>query len=334
MSSVAFFPQNQILVKNKPKAALIVFVWLFLSFAASYQLFGVGRDFPGYLDSYSQLGQHSFWTDSRFEPGYVFFAWVFKFYLKASFSHFYLVLVSFALGIKLYLIWRYTSSPVLAMLVYVMLFYPLHEYTQIRVAVALGLAYLALHKGLQGKISNAIVLFFLALTFHFSVAVLLVGACLVFFFRQNIYYFVYGSVLVFMLLAFFGLQFFTIFISELNPLTLAYLENTQSAITPNLFSLSMILFFTTFVSIALFQRPWRDNYTCLWFFLSIMGMISFVLLIDSPVFAHRVKDVLLVSSVFLTFRFRRISLGARVPAMLMIVNGMWVLYRAIVQGII
>ena len=334
MSNVALISQQQEVVRNKPKAVLLVLIWLFFSFAASYQWFGEGRDYSQYLNFYSGLEFNKFWAASRFEPGYTLLAWVFKFYLGASYSQFTLVLVSLALGLKLHLIWRYTSSPVLATLVYLMLFYPLHEYTQIRVAVAIGFAYLALHESLQRKVFNTLILFFLALIFHYSVAVMVVGACLFFFLRQNLYLFVLGVVLAFMLLASLRLQFFTTFLNELNPLTYAYLKNAEYAIRPNLLSLSIILFFITLVSSSFFQRPWRDDYAYLWFFLSIMGMISFVLLIDSPVFAHRVKEVFLVSSIFLTFRLRSLSLGSAVPAMLMIMNGVWVLYRAIEQGII
>lgn len=334
MSNVALISQQQGVVRNKLKAVFLVLIWLFFSFAASYQWFGEGRDYSEYLRFYSWLKSNSFWTHTRFEPGYTFLAWVFKFYLGTSYSLFYLVLVSLALGLKLHLIWRYTTSPVLATLVYLMLFYPLHEYTQIRVAVAIGFAYLALHKGLQGKIYNALILFFLALIFHYSVAVLVVGACLFFFLRQNIYLFASGVVLSLMLLAFIRLQFFSTFLYRLNPLTSAYIKNSSTTIEPNLLSLSFILFGTTLVSISFDQRPWRDDYTYLWFFLSIIGMVSFVLLNDSPVFAHRIKEIFMVSSIFLTFKSRWLSLIAPIPAMLMIMNGMWFLYRAIEQGII
>ena len=182
MSNIALIShQNRVVWKN-PKAIFLLLIWLFFSFAAGYHWFGEGRDYSEYLSFYSGLESKSFWVNIRFEPGFTFFAWVFKFYLGASYSTFYLVLVSLALGLKLHLIWRYTNSPVLAALAYLMLFYPLHEYTQIRVAVAMGFAYLAIHEGLQRKIYNALILLLLALFFHYSVVVLIVSASLFSFF--------------------------------------------------------------------------------------------------------------------------------------------------------
>jgi len=272
-------------------------------------------------------------NDFRFERGYTLLAWVFKYILGLRYAEFYLALVSTSLGIKLRLIWKYTSSPIFATMVYAFLFYPLHEYTQIRVAVALGFAYLALHHGLQKKLRKTIIFIFLALTFHYSLAIVFIVAGIFFFFRHNKILFFFATIAVFILLAIGSLQKLPYFLNELNPLTSAYLENVSDVVKPNLFSGSNILYCMILLSSAYLFKPWRKESSFLWFFLAIMGLSSFAILLDYPVFAHRIKEIFMFSTVFLTFQFKLLSTRA-VPAFLMLLNGIWVLNAFVSQGLL
>ncbi|PZX40646.1 EpsG-like putative glucosyltransferase [Roseinatronobacter thiooxidans] len=103
--------------------------------AAGYQFFGSGRDFFSYVSFYENIrvfGEQDF---SRFEPGFVLVASFFKLVLNAEVEFLLAVLASASLLIKFAIFSAY-RRPFLTILFYLCCWYPLHEYTQIRAAVA------------------------------------------------------------------------------------------------------------------------------------------------------------------------------------------------------
>src|SRR3569832_1054556 len=67
--------------------------------------------------------------------------------------------------LKFRLLWKRTSAPVIAAVVYLMILFPLHEYTQLRAAVALAFAYMVLVVFLDGKRFVVFLLFVLGVFF-------------------------------------------------------------------------------------------------------------------------------------------------------------------------
>jgi hypothetical protein len=318
--------------KPNLKAIFLVFVWLVLSLAAAFRWFGEGRDYLGYLEFYETFFSDDPFSEMRMEIGYVLAAWLFRHVLELDYAWFALSLVATALGLKFLLIWRITSAPLYATVAYAMLFYPVHEYTQIRLAVALGFAYLGLHEAFRRRIWLALLLLAAGLSFHYSVA-LLIGCALIYAFLRNP---VRGLLPLLICLAVAwiataGLAFIDL-LQAVNPFAEAYLANLEDAPAPTLLSVSNLLYLAALL-VAPFVLPWRSGEFALHYLLTAAALVAFVLLLDIPVFAHRIKELLAVSAVFWVFRFEPAGYRA-VPALILMVNAAWALYRFTVDGIV
>ncbi|MFQ3666814.1 MAG: EpsG family protein, partial [Sphingomonadaceae bacterium] len=137
-----------------PGAGLSVLVAGLLAMASGYRWFGEGRDYGDYLIFWSDIGSISLLPQSRFEPGFTWMAWAFK-NLGADYGLFASFLVLVSLGIKFAVFYRQTRWPLAAVACYLGMFFFVHEYTQLRMAVALAFALLAAVAFGNGRWINA-----------------------------------------------------------------------------------------------------------------------------------------------------------------------------------
>lgn len=114
------------------QAVFVFSVWAAASYAAGFCLLGEGRDFLNYIYFFSSVTTDLSFRDFRIEPGFVLLAWVFKNILNASYDQYATFIIAIALGLKIQLFYRHCASPLLAFVAYMVIFYPLLEYTQIR----------------------------------------------------------------------------------------------------------------------------------------------------------------------------------------------------------
>ncbi|WP_165362155.1 EpsG family protein [Qipengyuania thermophila] len=320
--------RTAVMVRRLVLAALAVV----LALAAGNRWLGWGRDYEEYYAAYNLISPSFLYGASRFELGYEIAAWVFAVPLSASFPTFYTVTAFVALAIKFALFERYLRYPLLAALIYILLFYPILEYTQIRASLAIALGYASIHFVWQRRFVVAVLLAVAAFFFHSSTVILtslglalmllpgrvaLIGAAAI------------GGVL---LLAYsIGGQDLAQLFAQFNPLVFSYIDNANASESINAFSVSNILFMLTIAAGFYFRVPQSGAYGRTFLLLSIGGIAALFVFRDSPVIALRFSELLLFSTLFYALR-PTTPLMALVMPSLLLVNGLWFTYRATVEG--
>jgi len=304
-----------------------------MSLGAAFHWFGTSVDHLNYISFYDGLRYELTVVDSRFEPGFVLLSWFFKYVLNASYDILVLSIVATSLAIKFYLFFRYLKSPLFAVAAYLMLFYPLHEYTQIRAALSGSLVYFAAHTFLERRYYPSVALLAGAVAFHASAIIVAIGVAVFIFVRRPI-----GIVFSFigiLALAVWFEEIVTIVTGVLpyiNPLATRYLDNTSAGILPNLWSVQNVFLMAAMCSIAFITARSRTTYGSMFMFLSLAGLLMLLVFASSPVLAQRGKELLTISTIFLVFYGQADT--RYTPFALMLLGGAWSVYRALTLGIL
>lgn len=313
---------------------ILLVAWLVLSIIASTSYLGFSRDYFEYLFYYQTIPNHLSLQDTRFEPGFHLISWIFRNYLGVDLSILIWTLVSFSLAVKILLFRKYLQYPILALLIYTLVFYPIHEYTQYRVAVSLAFGYWAIHLVMERKLRWASLLFMLAFLFHYSSILILLIAIGSPFLRgrRAVTTIIIGLVLAATLI---GPIRGVIggFFNTLNPLSLSYLENTAMIEGVSLWSVNNILLIGAIIWYAASGYYNRGQYHSLFMTMSIACLVPIALLPDAPVIAQRSKEVLFVSVVFLSCR-SKLALFDVVGLILLLGMAGLLAYLAVTGGII
>jgi EpsG family len=300
---------------------------------AGLRIFGPGPDYFEYSQAYNFITPYFLFGASRFEPGYELTAWTFATQLKLPFPVFYIFLATFSLFMKFGLFIRYCRSPIYAIFAYLLIFYPIHEYTQIRAAVAIGLAYWAIHFLIERQIIIFFVVSFIAFTFHSSIVLLPAIVLVVIFTPQRLYLPItlFGAIVV---PFYFNqiIEFITLSFSEYNPLVSSYIANSNSSQAVNIFSGSGIIGLVILVLLLALGQLRNSRYHQLFFALVALSYVFQFLFTASPVLAVRTGEMLIVAIVFLVCR-TPFSATSSLPKLLLIVSGLWTSYRAIGEGV-
>lgn len=281
---------------------VLVAMWAVLSLAAGQQWFGDSPDLPNYLYYYNTIGPFFDLANSRFEYGFQFLAWSWS-NLGLGYTSLFVLLSGFSLGCKFYLFERYLSSPVMAAVSYILAFYLLHEYTQIRAAVGIAFALLGVH-ALLGRRWIAFAFFtILGILFHYSMvvmplvalgsrqikgrAVVVLGALVL----------IAGSTVLPAVQ-----QLIVDLFSALNPLTTAYVYNDLNTDSANILSFASIMTVGILGWTIAMPTTFREEYLRVFFGMALTSYLSLVLLRDSLELALRLRDALATGLVFLIFR--------------------------------
>jgi hypothetical protein len=320
-------------VRLYPAAVVLAVLAAMLAVAAGYRWFGESADYADYLDAYNGMQASSPWENIRYEPGYTLLSWLCKQYLNMPFALFDTLLAGLALALKFRLLWKYASAPIVAALVYLIFPYTMHEYIQIRSAVAIGLGYTALDAWLEKRHLTAIVFMLLAALFHVSALVLTAIAALSFFSMRLkpatiAAVFAGGTAAVYLLVS----QVVAVLQSMkyANPLIGAYIDRTLSQEAPNLFSGHNILAFLVLVSSALFLRPWQDRKNGFFFLLGIWTLALYLALPGLQMLVLRITEMFLFAYFLFVFRFDFCH-QSRIPAVMLTLFSLWMLWRVILN---
>lgn len=270
------------------KNLILFFITAAFSVLAAHRFLGVDRDYYQYLYFFDYL---SLPYDGRFEPGFVYFSFFVK-KLTGSFTALLFFIAACSLTIKIYLIlklpnyWYWMTA-------YFLMLFPLHEMTQIRAAMAIGIGYLALHLSLDRKSRFLPFLFFiLAATFQSSILILLPF----FLFTSFLTRFDWRIFFIVILLPIATLHPIIEYLSYLNPLVTNALNSTIET-KPNPISiLNLLLILISAVGILSAKKLPPNKLP--WLYLSAMGLGLWYGFMSIPIFAHRLLELTMFSYFF------------------------------------
>lgn len=317
-----------------PTLVLLGVLAVLLAWAAGFRWFGLGRDFFEYLSFYLTVTPYFLSGYSRFEWGFEASAWLFGSVFGLPYEVFAFVLVAIALGIKFYLFTKYLESPWLAIIAYLLMFYAIHEYTQIRAAVAIAFGYLGVHQFVERRHFAAALSMLVAFLFHASlvlIALVALGVKLVprrFFLPIVLAGAVIGGLFFAQVEALIRIAF-----SDFNPLVSYYIDNLSNAGEINIFSLTNLIIMLTLAFCAVAGYIQRSDYHYLFFAFGVAAFVWLFLFRGSPVLALRTAEMLFVGLIFLVYR-RPLTIETAIPQGLLIAAGLWSTYSSIREGVL
>jgi hypothetical protein len=305
----------------------LVMAWLVLTVGAGFRLFGVGVDYFNYVAYYDYIPEIFSFEDTRFEPGFHLAAWFFRHKIGLSFDQFTMLIVAISLAIKFYLFRKYLAHPLLAVVAYFLIFYGIHEYTQIRAALALALGYWAIHLVMERRWIWAVLLFAVSLTFHTSAILLLPAFIGAQFIRGTLSAVLLGvGAAVLFALSEYLYQFAIIYFATINPLLQGYLDNATTDINSlSLGSINNLMYMAALAAAVVFR--WFDlgRYHSTFLTMAILSLVMLALFAASPIVGQRAKEVLFVASIFVMFR-APLSARTFVPVALFFAMGALLFY--------
>ncbi|SDO28876.1 EpsG family protein [Vreelandella arcis] len=275
--------------KNSPRRLFfltltLLFIFIFSYFTA-FRLLGIDRDYFQYKQFFDSL---SLDYDGRFELGFVWLSLLIK-----NFGWPFCVLLFttayISLSAKFYLIAKLPNK-FFWIGVYFLILLPLHEMTQLRVAIALGFGYLAIYFSINESLSVRVtVLAVLSVLFHWTLLVFVPFVVFSRFLKRR-------RVSLLILIAFGPVVFIYFsfsFLSYLNPQVPA-IVNAASEMQANPFSARNIIFLSIVaIGLANINRIQSDQLP--WFYLSFFGIFFWYGMMYIPVFAHRVFELTIFS---------------------------------------
>ena len=146
------------------KICIFVFLGLILVFIAGLRKEGVDRDYSNYKDVFDGNT-----LDVFAEPTFLFISWFVKSYFYNNVIYLFLIYAFLGVFTKFLAIKQLTEFWFFSILLYISYSYSLHELTQIRVGVAVGMLLLAIKPLYDRNLIKFIVLGFLAVLFHYSI---------------------------------------------------------------------------------------------------------------------------------------------------------------------
>lgn len=329
---------NDFAIKNNFSFLIALGIGIILAAAAANRWFGEGFDYGNFYQDYMTKTRNLDLLNSRFEYGYQVLSWIFAIILERSFSEFYFSLAAIAISIKIYLFYKHLKMPEIAVAIYLLILFYLHEYTQIRAACGVSFAYLAIHFWMNRKIISSIILIIIAPLFHYSalipVIVFFVSDAILLLPTIGIMLGVAVTLAVISRLSSYGL---TALISDqfslLNPVIIHYNYNVIFLTDEKIVSSTNLVMIITLIYSMISGIFDKSKYIARFTLLCGAGLILSILLISSPVISTRTRDVFLLATVFVACR-DQLSIKTLPLVGLLLGLGVWQLQGAIAAGII
>lgn len=317
--------------------AAILAVALAGGILSGFRWLGYGRDYYDYLLAYATVQPAFSLAYTRFEPGYATYIWFGKYYLSLEYEQLATILVVVSLTIKQYLLHKYTRYGFIATFVYLLMLYPSHEYTQIRVAVGVAFGFWAIHLFLARRWYVAVLCLAIAVSFHYTMILLpmaLVPALLVP--NRN---WVFAAVAVTVLSIPFSrpiLDYVTSIAGWFNPLADVYTMNVERGLlleSVNIFSVYNICIYLSLASVLLLSWFDVDRYRRIFISLGLLSVFVMFLFVSIPIFAHRLREILVFALFLYAFRDPRSEVEF-VPGGFLLLAGLVTFYGAILDEVI
>ena len=150
-------------------ATRLFFVWITMSVLTAWLMPIGSRDYPIYLRDFADFNANSFFHAASQDPLYGGVVWLFG-HLGGDAEVFYVLLACFGLWVKLTAIGRLSRQSSLVVLIYACSYFFLHDFTQIRAGLAIGIWMHAL-ANLPNRPGRYLLLTALASLIHLQAAV-------------------------------------------------------------------------------------------------------------------------------------------------------------------
>lgn len=316
-------------VKKKHALYLLAstIVALILGAIAGYRPFGLGLDFPNYDFFYYGIRDDAFYQASRFEPGFKSLAYFAKHALNWDVMPFMAMLMMVTLIVKFQVLGR-LEHPWTAIFFYVLVWFPLHENTQVRVAVAVTFLFMATKPLFDGRWIRYLLVSSLSILFHYTAIfaiAMIAGAYYLSRFPRIVWItapIVAGALMYIMLSVLF--PYFALFRAAL-------LDGTGESTPPNLLSVAN-LFSYLFLVATFFSGSLKSREAKTYFILVALSFATLVGFQSIPVLANRLREILFVFMTFIAFEYK-LTLRTFPQAILAASLALWSLYRGIQYGL-
>lgn len=284
------------------RAFVVVSLAALGAFLASTRALGSGADYLDYKFFFDSLSVDTNLGDFRFEPGFVYSAMVFKFILGANYAEFVFFVVFVSLLIKLFILARQENA-LFALAFYGIAFYPLLEYTQVRLAIATALGFLAIEFLIADKVRLSFVTFLASCAFHYSMLSVAGVVFLVFLTsRANLLLALAGATVMVIAARLFFIQA-TDIVGGINAtLTASIVE--RHYYSARLINATHIFMLMSAIALAFIRKHIAVFEFRLIFTLICVGFISFIVFRDMSVIGHRLKELFFAQTALFFFRYR------------------------------
>lgn len=288
-------------IKNSDLWKIVAFS-VFLSATCGARLLGFGKDYQAYIAMFDWSRSVDFSGISTFRHFDYLFGGLLILIGKLLPSYYWMwffLLCFIGVFQKLFFLYRASPNFYLAVILYVLSFFVLHDYTQIRAALGIGVFSVGLifHFG-ESRIKTACIFYLLAVSLHWSLVVLVLYAIV----------FSFGLI-PFLALSVFGLfgQFFIDFASLFIERVRYYDANVEIFDKVNPFSsLKIVQYITLVMYVGLRKKIVEKG----WIFVDLAGLFLFsglclfIGFLGNPVLSHRLSELftfftpVLVSGIF------------------------------------
>ena len=287
---------------NLRNAAFTVIGIGFIFFCGSRGV--IDRDHQSYLNIYGYIVHGAGYL---IEPTYYFFSYLSRWLTGGPLLIF--ILYSLAgVGFKLYAIKKYSIIPLVSLLVYFSNYYFLHEMTQIRIGVSIGLALIAINRWLNGHKNSATFILIVSFLFHYSALIFIIVPFLPKGKVKNSEFILYATIIAISYILYitsfgFAKIFSYIPIGYIQEKFSIYNQKTSMGEVDaiNVFSVMQII--KLFVIITVYKFVPRSYCNSLFFNLMfrfyIYSAICWVIFFDIPVFAVRLSDIFGIAEIFI-----------------------------------
>ncbi|MEW6255302.1 MAG: EpsG family protein [Pseudomonadota bacterium] len=277
---------------------LIFIISTVLGYVAGFRPFGIGRDFLNYSYFYALVDFNDI-SFFRFEPGFVISAKIAKTVFEFDYMTFAFVLMTVSLCLKFFVL-SSLKNYIPAFAFYIACWFPLQENTQVRLAVATSIIFLATKYLFQNRWKTFLALSAIAATFHITIVVCAAVIFTAHFLgRYKVLYSLAICVVPALVIPYLIDLIFPIFV-QIN-LTLGGIEPGSEDI--NIFSLTNI-FATLFLIASVLSGSVNSHSNRVFFLVSCAGFACLIGFMSIPIVAHRLKDMMLVYMTFIAFEYR------------------------------
>ncbi|MGR3592234.1 MAG: EpsG family protein [Limimaricola soesokkakensis] len=308
-------------------AVAILAVSLVFGYIAGFRPFGIGMDFRNYQSFYDMMRPREALDYFRYEPGFVHLASEFKRLFSSDYMYFAAALSTAALAVKFSTL-RNLRHPILTSLFYLAVWYPLHENTQVRVAFATSLLFVASQKMFEGRWAWFAGLAVASTLFHLTAAVGAAGLAIAFYLSRFDFKYALGYIVLCGAVLYASFAFVMRYAVQLQPLLL---EQGGGSSPPTILSaanVAVLLFLISFILSGSANDLRRRTF----FIMTAIGFVLFFVFLPVPVMAQRFRELFFVFMTFIAFDYR---IGSRtlLQASLAFILAGWSLYSSISYGL-